>query len=277
MEMLMRTITASAAKGGVGKTTTVANLAGALAELGHRVLMVDLDEQAHLTMNLDLAVDVGAVPDRSTGALLSAVNAAHGTAGLENRILAAPFATAWERVSLLAATEKELSVAQTMLTQDMNLFAVADLLTVLDGQFDFCVIDTPPVLQALTRSAIVASHLALPVMRTTSIADANGARNFADEVRHLAGRGQTSATVSPVLFIAHEPNTKAAATIVEVLDGDGIDMLPFWIPKATAVNEAAMVVEPITSYRPGSAAAVAYQQLASWLLEQFSDDAVGVA
>src|SRR5438552_1003425 len=141
----MRVIALMNQKGGVGKTTTTVNLGAALAEGGRRVLLVDLDPQAHLTINYG----VEPAPDR-----LSLYDVLVEEKGLREAIH-----TVDERIALipssidLAAAEVELvSILgrESMLKRRMEAAAGA-----LD--YDYVLFDCPPSLGLLTINALAAA------------------------------------------------------------------------------------------------------------------------
>ena len=141
----MRTIVITNQKGGCGKTTTSVNLAAALAQMGHRVLIVDLDPQAHATLGL------GYAPDTLNKTIYHS---------LANKQLAISKVIVNTKVKgldlvpsniLLAKAQTELNV------ESRKEYILADRLKTVGGKYDFCVIDCPPSLGLLTYNALVAS------------------------------------------------------------------------------------------------------------------------
>lgn len=143
-------------KGGCGKTTVAVNLAGALAARGRRVLLVDLDPQAHATMALGWAV--GDEP-----LLLEVLS---GDSGIDEALAAGPGG-----VSLLPATgdlaEFEEASARTLHPES----ALRDALGAMRAEFDEVVLDCPPRVDGvLTANALRASDTALLVVETGAFA-----------------------------------------------------------------------------------------------------------
>ncbi|MHC4060292.1 MAG: ParA family protein [Planctomycetota bacterium] len=141
----MRTISIANQKGGCGKTTTSVNLAAALAMLGNRVLLVDLDPQAHATLGVgrDPSAADKTIYDALTNAQipLSRVIVSTATKGLNlvpNNILLSGF-----ELELASVYGREYVLSQ-------KLDSVRD-------SYDMCVIDCSPSLSLLTLNALVAS------------------------------------------------------------------------------------------------------------------------
>jgi chromosome partitioning protein len=140
-------------KGGVGKTTTAINLAGALAEEGFRVLCIDMDPQANLTAGLGINLNT---VDRSMADVL-----ADGRATIDQVIL--PTETPGIDVAPanidLAATEGELFTA---FGREQTLRDAID--GHLDDHYDYALIDCPPNLGLLTVNGLVcANSVIIPV------------------------------------------------------------------------------------------------------------------
>jgi len=141
----MRTIVITNQKGGCGKTTTSVNLAAALAQMGHRVLIVDLDPQAHATLGL------GYEPDRLDKTIY------HSLANKQLPLFKVIANTKVKGLDLVPSNIL-LAKAQNELTaMPRKEYILADRLKTISGKYDFCVIDCPPSLGLLTYNALVAS------------------------------------------------------------------------------------------------------------------------
>jgi chromosome partitioning protein len=153
----MKTLAFVNQKGGCGKTTTAVNLAGALARRGARVLLVDLDPQAHATLALSVAVDPG---ERSIADVLLR------GASLRDTLRAAPGG-----ITLVPATlelgELEESAARTLHPERL----LAQALTEIETDHDFALLDCPPRADGvLTANALRAADVAVLVVEMGAFA-----------------------------------------------------------------------------------------------------------
>jgi chromosome partitioning protein len=142
---MARIIAVANQKGGVGKTTTTANLGASLAELSRRVLLVDMDPQGNLTAAFGLEKQAertiaDALLDRHCP--LPIVSANHAQAGLDLVPSAIPLAGA--EAALMNKLGRELRLR--------------DQLATVEDAYDFILIDTPPALGLLTINALVAAN-----------------------------------------------------------------------------------------------------------------------
>ena len=131
-------------KGGVGKTTTAINLAAAIAQRGHRTVLVDVDPQANATLSYLMPDDIGG----STYDLL-----------VDEAVALGDIVRPCKVPSLMVAPAK-LSLAKVeprLAGQLDSHFRLKDKLEAGGELFDFAVIDTPPTLGMLTVNAMVAA------------------------------------------------------------------------------------------------------------------------
>jgi chromosome partitioning protein len=138
-------------KGGVGKTTTTANLGAALALRGRRVLLVDLDPQGNLTSAFGLEKDVQqtvaeSLLDRRIP--LPVVSVPNGAAGGH---------TTAHRLSVVPASVNLASAEAQLVNKLGRELRLRDQLLGVDEQYDYVMIDTPPSLGVLTINALVAA------------------------------------------------------------------------------------------------------------------------
>jgi chromosome partitioning protein len=141
-------------KGGVGKTTTTANLGAALALRGRRVLLVDLDPQGNLTSAFGLEKDVQqtvaeSLLDRRIP--LPVVSVANGSSGSSGDLTNAEHLSVVPAAVGLASAEAQL---MNKLGRELRL---RDQLLSVHEQYDYIMIDTPPSLGVLTINALVAA------------------------------------------------------------------------------------------------------------------------
>ncbi len=143
-------------KGGVGKTTTAINTAAALAQWGHKTLLVDLDPQGNATSGC--GVNAGEIAGPSLYESLLAVQEEEG------EVLRPGIAeTAISGLSVIGASP-ELAGSEVELSDNARRDGLKRVLTALTEEFAFIVVDTPPSLSLLTVNSLVAAdRLIIPV------------------------------------------------------------------------------------------------------------------
>jgi chromosome partitioning protein len=237
-------------KGGVGKTTTAINLAGALAEEGYRVLCIDMEPQANLTAGL--GVNLNTV-ERSMADVL-----ADGRSKIAEVILptdSAGIDVAPAHIDL-ASTEGELF---TRLGREQILREA------LDGQskgYDYVLIDCPPNLGLLTVNGLVASNGVIIPVQTQYYA-MKGLTNLVKVINAIRLKLNRNLRILGLLPTFYDGRTNLARDMLDELRVVGDHHVFSSIVRNTVkLGEAPLVGRPITTYAGSSEAARTYRELA---------------
>jgi len=194
-------------KGGVGKTTTAVNIGAALAEAGHRVLLIDMDPQAHLSLH------VGVDPSRLDHTVYDLLTNDH--------VSAADIALeVGERLAVLPA-EVNLAGAEAELAPRMATGLAQRLLkhkceAMLDPQaalFDYAIIDCPPSLGLLTINSLTLANEVIVPMQAHFLA-LQGLSKLLETVTLIRQSFNPSLIVSGVILCMHEKQTLLAQEVM---------------------------------------------------------------
>ncbi|MEM1027858.1 MAG: AAA family ATPase [Planctomycetota bacterium] len=206
-----RTLALMNQKGGVGKTTTAVNVGAALANLGLRVLCIDLDPQAHLTLSLGIDPDE---IEKSNYDLLAdpettAMETVRYTARDDKRLAVLPAETN------LAGVESELSdMIATGLAQTILRNKCQDLIK----EFDYVLIDCPPSLGLLTINALTMADEIVVPMQAHFLA-LQGMTKLFETIGMVRQGINPQLTVAGVVLCMHEGNTLLASEVIGELEG----------------------------------------------------------
>ena len=147
----MLTLSIAIQKGGSGKTTTAINLAAALRQMGHSVLLMDLDPQANLTQALGILEE----PKRNMYTLLKQESMGEEPQVKESII---PTKSGLEMIpASLVLADAELELVSVYGREHL----LSNLLEAIENDYDFLFIDCPPAIGMLTVNALVASDFVL--------------------------------------------------------------------------------------------------------------------
>jgi chromosome partitioning protein len=263
----MRSIAILNQKGGVGKTTTAVNLSAALAQLGCRVLLIDLDPQAHASLHLGLDL---AGPDPSIYDVLTS----EASLGEVARVARENLSVIGSHIDL-AAVEVELAgvVGRELILRD-RLAEVRD-------QYDYVLIDCPPSLGILTLNALCAVEEVFLPLQPHFLA-LHGLSKLLQTVDLVHKRLNNRLKLTGVVLCMYESGTRLAAevseNVIEFFQADRSGSKPWSnarifdtpIRRNIRLAEAPSFGQSIFEYAADSNGAVDYQQLAAEVIETVS-------
>src|SRR2546423_6286183 len=200
----MRIIALMNQKGGVGKTTTTVNLGAALAELGFTVCLIDLDPQAHLTINY------GVEPKPDVASLYNVL--------VEERSFLEAIHTIDERIALVPSTI-DLAAAEIELVSVLGRESLLrKRIESSNCDFDFILLDCPPSLGLLTVNALaVAGEVIIP-MQPHFLA-LQGVGKLLETVALVSRRLNPKLKVSGIVLTMFDSQTKLSNEVVNDLHG----------------------------------------------------------
>ncbi|MDQ3539099.1 MAG: AAA family ATPase [Chloroflexota bacterium] len=240
-------------KGGTAKTTSTLNVAAALAERGHRVLMVDLDPQASLTMAT--GTDVVAI-DLSVYDLLLDDGVGIKDVALPTGIAGVDIAPSHPD---LAAAELELLNVLERERQLDNRLRAADL-----SAYDFVLVDSPPALNIISINILVAiRELVIPIEpHPLSIMVLRRLFETIGRIQRL----NPDLDVLGFLPTKVHHSSRLAADMLMTLEEQypGLPLLPS-IPLSVRGAESTAERRSVLQYMPRSTVAAAYRDVGTWL------------
>ncbi len=246
---LPRVLAVANQKGGVGKTTTSVNLGAALAELGFRVLVIDLDPQGNATTglgidarNFELSMYDVLMRDASLEDCVEPTS-------MKNLFVApATIALAGAEIELVPAFSRELKLKRS-------------IQSIIDD-FDYVLIDCPPSLGLITVNALAAADEVLVPIQCEYYA-LEGLSQLMRNVHLVGSNLNPNLDISTIVLTMYDARTKLADQVAnEVRQHFGAKVCRNVIPRTVRLSEAPSFGQPITAFDPASRGAIAYRELA---------------
>ena len=261
----MRTIALMNQKGGVGKTTTTVNLGAALAEAGKRVLLVDIDPQAHLTINygLEPSQDLHSLYD----VLVEEMQIRQAIRPLSDRVSILP-----SSIDLAAAEIELVSVLgrEMLLKKRIEAAGIA-------GDFDYLLLDCPPSLGLLTINALAtAGEVIIPML--PHFLALQGMAKLLETIQLVNRRMNPQLKVCGIVLTMFDPQVKLSSEVVGELNGfvesargknlpwSSARIFKTRIRRNIKLAESPSFGQTILTYGPTSNGAADYRALATELL-----------
>ena len=246
---LPRVLAIANQKGGVGKTTTAVNLGASLADLGYRVLVVDLDPQGNASTGLgintrDLQSSMYDVMLRDTP-LEDCIEAT----SVRNLFVApASLDLAGAEIELVSAFSRELRLRR----------ALGDVL----DDFDFVLVDCPPSLGLLTVNSLAAAGEVLVPIQCEYYA-LEGLGQLMRNVTLVQKNLNPILELSIIVLVMYDARTKLSDQVVREVRGHfGDKVCRTVVPRTVRLSEAPSYGQPIIAFDPSSRGAIAYRELA---------------
>lgn len=260
----LRVLAIANQKGGVGKTTTTINLGTALAAIGERVLVLDLDPQGNASTGMGISTQ-----DR----LKTAYDVLSGSCSIAQSALP----TAIPGLYAVPANSDLVGLESDLMDDQHRAFRLRDALSGLnadsrgwtaDEQFTYMLIDCPPSLNLLTLNALTAADAVLVPVQCEFFA-LEGISQLRDTIDQIRGALNPRLQIQGVVLTMHDARTHLSREVADnVRSFFGQKVYETMIPRNTRVAEAPSHGKPILLYDYDCAGSQAYIRLATEIIER---------
>jgi chromosome partitioning protein len=237
-------------KGGVGKSTTAVSLGAALADIGYRVLVADLDPQGNASTGMGIRHDARDIT-------------VYDVVVAEADIVRAIIPTPVERLHAVPATIDLAGAEIELVSQFSRESRLKKAIEpVLEGMYDFILLDCPPSLGLLTINALTAAEeLIVPIQCEYYALEGLG--QLLRNVSLVQQNINSGLRLSGIVMTMFDPRTKLSEQVVQEVQRHFGDLVyGVIIPRTVRLSEAPGFGQPITVYDAKSKGAEAYRQLA---------------
>jgi chromosome partitioning protein len=256
-----RVIAVANQKGGVGKSTTAVSLGAALAELGKRVLVVDLDPQGNASTGLGI---------RHEARKVTVYDVLAAEAPIDGAIIETPVPNLFAIPSTIDLAGAEIELV-SQFSRELRLRKALEPLR--KGEFDFIMLDCPPSLGLLTVNALAAAEeLIVPIQCEYYALEGLG--QLLRNVRLVQQNVNSKLRLTGIVMTMYDPRTKLSEQVVqEVRRFFGDRVYDTIIPRTVRLSEAPGFGQPITVYDTRSRGAQCYRDLADEVVAKLPDEA----
>jgi chromosome partitioning protein len=270
----LRTIAVVNQKGGVGKTTSVANIAAALAAKGHKVMVIDLDPQAHLTIHL--GVEPQNVKEGVYGVLTRSVKVADTLLKVR------------ENLWLLAANIDLVGAESELVSVVGREIVLREALEPVRNNFDYIIMDCPPSLGLLALNALAAAHEVFIPLQPHFLA-LQGFGKLLQTVAIVNQRINSSLRVTGILLCMFDARASLSGEVKADIEQFLLDarsgncawsqaqIFPIFVRRNIKLAEAPSYGKTIFEYEQDCNGAQDYQQVADYIHAMNQNPAASVA
>jgi chromosome partitioning protein len=255
-----RIIAVANQKGGVGKSTTAVSLGASLAELGHRVLVVDLDPQGNASTGLGI---------RHEQREVTVYDVLADEAPIEQAIVPTPIDNLFAIPSTIDLAGAEIELV-SQFSRELRLKKAIEPLK--HDAYDYVFLDCPPSLGLLTVNALAAAEeLIVPIQCEYYALEGLG--QLLRNVRLVQQNVNTGLRLTGIVMTMYDPRTKLSEQVVaEVRRYFGDRVYQTVIPRTVRLSEAPGFGQPINVYDPTSKGARSYRDLAREVAARLPDE-----
>ncbi|MBR6070698.1 MAG: ParA family protein [Ruminococcus sp.] len=240
-------------KGGVGKSTTVINLAAYLGMRGKKVLCIDIDPQGNSTTGFGI---------KKKGVELSIYDVLIGKARIQDAILATEF----ENLCVIPATESLAGAEVELLNMENRVNRLKMQLLSMKNIFDYIFIDCPPALGTLTINALVAADSVIIPMLAEFFA-LEGLSQLTNTIKIVKSNYNPALDIEGILFTMYDGRLNVSNDVVAEVEKYFPDkVFKTRIPRNVRLSEAPSHGKPVVYYDKGSKGSDSYTLLGLELL-----------